>query len=191
MNRIGILALLLAPIACDDGLFSPSDIDTDTDADTDVDIPDDPPDHEWSSDLSEGAIIDLTWADDSAIACWPGTEDVNFSGNHVFFDVDQPDDSTLVISADPAHGVDVSLYVIQFGQGDASHPPNVFYCKKCEAAFDQEDDGNPGETESLQILNTHASDVVIGVAGANGATSGAFTLRVWEEEGPHFGTDSP
>jgi hypothetical protein len=158
--------------------------DTDTGADTTIDDwPSQDPTTSWSDDLSSGALVDLDWADLSTVACWPGTEDVNFSGNHVFFEVSQGADRDLYVRVTPQSGVDVSLYAMEF-EGSVQTPPDVSSCVACEASASWSDDSNPGTEEEVYLSGYNPYVVLIGVAGANDADSGGFTLELWDVENP-------
>lgn len=133
--------------------------------------------------IASGAAIDLAWAADSSVACWPTTEDLNFDGHHVFYRLRQPEQSLLSVTLQPDDGVDLSLYLLQFGVGAEQLPPNVSQAVSCEAGYDQTRDRNPGAAEDARLTaTTNAYDVLIGVAGANGATTGGFELTVALEQ---------
>lgn len=137
----------------------------------------------YGHDLSEGEVVDLDWADDSSYACWPGTENTNFSGSHVFFGMVQPPDTYLTVVAVPEPGLDVSLYLMQLADGERWVPPSDSSPLACEAGFDQQNDNNPGEVEYIETLGYPSNvNVLIGVAGANGVTEGAFELEVFLQD---------
>ncbi|MBL8618923.1 MAG: hypothetical protein JNM72_25150 [Deltaproteobacteria bacterium] len=133
----------------------------------------------FAGDIANGLSIDLAWAADSSVACWPTTEDVNFDGNHVFFRLSQPEQSVLRASLRPTDGADLSLYLLQFGEGSEQLPPAVSQAVTCEAGYDQTNDSNPGDSEEAAVTaTTNAYDVIIGVAGAGGLDAGAFSLQL-------------
>ena len=137
-----------------------------------------------SGDLSEGAILsDLDWAQNSAVACWPGTEHVNFRGAHVFFSTSQEPHSLLTATVTPSsEDLDVNVYILQQGSGSLQIPPDVDSVVTCEVGFPQSTDSNPGESDSAQVTAiNNGYDLVIGVAGPEGVTSGAFTLELGTE----------
>ncbi len=145
-----------------------------------VDVPSDEADEVLTGDLADGEKISLDWADDSSIACWPATENENFNGNHVFFTVDKGGKDDIIVEADPASGVDVSLYTLEFSVGSEQTPPDITSAARCEAAFDAQNDANSGEPEATELYGFGDRTLLIGVAGAKGATSGAFTVRIWK-----------
>lgn len=131
------------------------------------------------ADLNEGAAIDLEWADQADVGCWPGNEHDNFRGTHLFYSTVLPALSTLQVTVTPAAGVDVSVYLLASGTSQFEMPPGVETASDCEAGYDAPDDSNPGEAESATLsAGGDAYNVLIGVAGADGHTSGAFTLDV-------------
>lgn len=138
----------------------------------------------YAHDLSEGEVLDLDWADDSSFACWPGTENANFSGSHVFFGMVQPPDTYLTVVAVPEPGLDLSLYLMQIADGERWVPPAAEHAPlTCEAGFDQQNDNNPGEVEYIETLGYQTDvNVLIGVAGANGLTEGGFELEIFLED---------
>ena len=133
-------------------------------------------------DLSSGRSIDLDWADESDVACFPGTENLNFDGNHVFFWFAQPESSVLTVTATPESGVDSSVYVIQ-SANRYEVPPDVVSAVACESGYDAQTDANPGEPDSAEVTaTTNPYDILIGVAGAGGTTSGSVTLSLALEQ---------
>ncbi len=131
--------------------------------------------------LESGGKIDLAFAAKSSVACWPATENVNFSGNHVIYKTTLPAYTDMTITATPADPkTDVSVYAYMVATTDTtSIPPNVNSATTCEAGYDQKTDNNPGKAESVKLNSLkNAYTVYIGVAGANGAAAGAFDLKV-------------
>lgn len=136
---------------------------------------------EVKGNLSAGKQIKLEWAAKSSVACFPATEYDNFRGNHVFYGFQLPKESTVTITAVPDDPkTDVNLYAIQVGSTDFNRvPPNVPTATACEASYDQKTDSNPGVTEKVTLnATTNPYNVVIGVAGPKGVTSGGYTLKV-------------
>jgi len=137
-----------------------------------------------SGDLSDGEILsDLDWAQNSAVACWPGTEHINFMGSHIFFSASQDPHSLLTATVTPsASDLDVNVYILQQPEGTVQIPPNVTSVVTCEVGFPQSTDSNPGVEDfaSVTAIN-NGYDVLIGVAGPEGVTSGAFSLDITAE----------
>lgn len=186
--RFVALALFLA--GCDDGSVDLGGDNPDgfQEIDTNEDnVPDTlgDPDETFDGDLSDGSVISIDWADDSGVYCWVSTENVNFNGAHVLYPgISKQGSGNIVIQVDPADGVDVSIYTIENLPASAETPPNVASPTRCEAAMDQADDSNPGATEVIGPLVGYADrEILLGVAGVDGATSGAFTVGIWRLEG--------
>ena len=131
------------------------------------------------ADLSEGSSIDVEWADQADVACWPGTEHDNFRGAHVFYAALLPQQSTLQVTVTPDSDVDVSVYLLASGVAQFEMPPQVEAAVDCEAGYDAPNDSNPGEPESASLTSgSDAYNVLIGVAGAEGHTPGGFAIDV-------------
>lgn len=181
---VGCLFLVGCDAAGSDGDETNDFQQGDVDGDGTVDIVGDP-DQTLTGNLADGAVIDLGWADDSAVACFPGTENNNFDGNHVLFTgVSKQGSAHLFVQADPESGVDISLYVLEFPASGEQIPPEVTSASRCEASFDDQGTGNPGRAEVVgPLLGFGDRTMLIGVAGANGATTGAFSVGIWRLDG--------
>ncbi len=130
-------------------------------------------------DLSHGATIDLSFASESDMACWPATENTNFEGNHVYYAMAMPADSSLTATVVPESDVDVSIYMYQLASDSYYTPDEVPYSVSCEAGYDMVNNSNPGNTESASVTSsTNPYNVFIGVAGAAGEISGGYTLSL-------------
>ena len=137
-----------------------------------------------TGDLAEGTILtDLDWAQNSSVACWPGNEHINFMGSHVFFSTSQDPHSLLTATVTPSSAdLDVNVYILQQAVGNFQVPPDVTSVISCEVGFPQSTDSNPGESDSAQVIAINKSyEIVIGVAGPEGVTSGEFTLEIGAE----------
>ena len=138
-----------------------------------------------TGDLSEGEVLaSLDWADDSAVACWPATEDLNWTGNHVLYSTTQPPNTLLTATLTPDNAdVDVNVYILQQGSTSYQVPPEVTSAVTCEAGYNQSTDSNPGEEESASTTaTTNGYNILIGVAGPEGVTSGGYTLSLTLED---------
>jgi len=137
-----------------------------------------------SGDLSNGEVLSsLDWAQNSSVACWPGTEHLNFMGSHVFFTASQDPHTLLTATVTPAtDDLDVNVYILQQAVGSSQIPPDVTSVVSCEVGFPQSTDSNPGESDSASVTAiNNGYDVVIGVAGPEGVTSGEFSLEITSE----------
>ena len=128
-------------------------------------------------DLGAGACTHLGFADDSSVACFPGTQDANFQGNVVFYAVagGLPAHNKLDITVTPNAGVDVSVFTYLTGTDTYYVPPFVPQVPNCEAVHD----AGAGGPESVSIWNVAGDhNVLVGVAGTAGTTTGGFELRL-------------
>jgi hypothetical protein len=138
------------------------------------------PTEEIDGNLDEGAVIDLDWA--HGLYCWPQTEDVKFNGAHVFYEREQDADRDFTMRVKPASTLDVSIYYVQRSDGDTNLPPDITSAFDCDATYEFEDDSNAGQAEVvLATGSSNPYELLIGVAGANGADSGSYTLQIWDE----------
>lgn len=134
-----------------------------------------------AGNLDAGGVIDLAWAANSSVACFPATENVNFNGNHNIYRTSLPKNSEMTITVEPTDpSLDVSLYAYTVGSTDTtSIPPNVTSAVACEADYDGPHDHNPGESESVKLISiTNPYNVFIGVAGAAATKAGGYKLKV-------------
>ena len=136
--------------------------------------------------LSEGIDMpDLSWAWNSSVACFPGTQSAKFTGKHVLYAIDLPSYTELEIDLIPADkSANFSLYAYEVGTiTDANIVPTLPQCIRCEADY-KWDYKVKGKTQDhtrhvrdiLALANPY--QVIIGVAGANGLKEGAFRLEV-------------
>ena len=142
-------------------------------------VPERDPDESWDGDLSDGTVIDINWASSGGFGCWAGTEDVNFDGAHVIYERAQPEDVDAWVRVIPDSSVDVSLYALQAGTSGTELPPELNSAVSCETSADRETDSNPGVSEAIKITGYNPYRLIIGVAGANEAIAGAFTVELW------------
>ena len=139
------------------------------------------PDEVLTGDLSTGASQDLGFADNVEYTCFPSTENVNFDGNHVFFTVAGAE--MLTIAVNPDAGVDTSVYAMGFSGDVPATPDATEPSTNCEAGYDQDGDSNAGKPDALELFLSNTTwQVMVGVAGANGATSGAFEVQIWRDD---------
>lgn len=135
-------------------------------------------------DLKDGAFIeDLSWAANSAVACFPATQNSKFRGHHVLFHTSIPSKSIMKIKLIPDDaGQDMSLYGYQIGTTNYSVVPNLASCVACEAdhKWDRPKKGKTQDhTRSIDFNSIkHPYNIVIGVTGPKEAVSGGFTIEV-------------
>jgi hypothetical protein len=158
--------------------------DSDFGDDDNPQAPDIPPEAElvdrWEGDLGDGRVPDSLDFLETA-RCVPGTEFANFDGAHVFYTYDQPAGRQVYVRVRPEDDVDVSLYVSQLPAGSGGSGIDDI-ADPCEESLDYPNDNNPGVAESVKLTSVgNAYRLVIGVAGANGATTGGFLVEIHEE----------
>jgi hypothetical protein len=137
---------------------------------------------QFEGELSTGQpIADLNWAWDSQNACFVSTQQHKFSGHHVLFKTELPRRAELFIKVIPKDmRANFSLYAYSGGGGHL--PPALPYCTSCEADY-KWDFKYAGKTQdhtrevSLRAVN-NPLPVTIGVVGAEGLKTGAFTLEL-------------
>jgi hypothetical protein len=136
-------------------------------------------------DLSAGQQIPLDWAASSQVACFPATRFVEFQGNHLFYRVELPRYSKIIISVKPEGRQRINLYGIRQGTnaGIQPVPPHVSVASSCEAGYPIYA-GNPnlskgGDTQNIEFMAiNNPYSILIGVAGAREVLEGGFTLQV-------------
>ncbi|MGD9590283.1 MAG: hypothetical protein AB7Q37_11900 [Pyrinomonadaceae bacterium] len=159
---------------------------------TALNMPENSPAGEITGNISSGQKIPLRWAESSQVACFPGTRFEMFNGNHVLYRVGLPAASKMKITLTPKGGSKLSLYALRQGARPADHavPPNVRSAISCEASYPlyanvgggrrvtNKDDG----TRSVEYISVNAPySILIGVAGAEGATEGQYSLKITVE----------
>jgi len=206
--RPSVLCLAIALSACTDGAGN-GDTDDDTnddtsdtnddtgngDTDTDVnngwngddngwEVPTSTPDDVISGNLSTGTVpSDVGWMDDLEYTCGTNFDDT-FTGATVYHTFAQVGATDLYVRLIPDQGLDLSLYLLQRGEGSTALPPATSAQPaaggECRASY--EDDGNPSQPEAVCVYGYADRDfsVLIGVAGVGNLTAGAYELEIWE-----------
>jgi hypothetical protein len=128
-------------------------------------------------------IEDLSWASTSSNACFPGTQNTKFRGNHVLHQFEIPPYSEVSIKLIPKDkSANFSLYGYQVGTTNYSTPPNLASCVSCEAdhKWDYPKRGKTQDhTRTIEfnaIKNSY--NIFIGVAGAEGLSKGDYTIEI-------------
>lgn len=145
---------------------------------------------EVTGNINAGQILSsLRWAEQSNVACFPGTRFEMFTGNHVFYRIAMPAASSLKVTVTPKDNAQISLYALRQGTRptDQGVPPNVSAAISCEASYPiyanlpggktvrNKDNG----TRSIEYISVgSAYSILIGVAGANASTEGQFTMNI-------------
>ncbi len=131
-------------------------------------------------DLSEGEILeDLSWAWNSSVACFPATQQENYTGKHVLFEVIIPKYSEMTITLIPDDAdLEMSLYGYQIGVGKTVIVPDLRSCVTCNADNNQTKRAvNNHRKISFTAIN-RPYKIMIGVAGVKGLSKGTFTLKI-------------
>lgn len=141
-----------------------------------------------TGNLSDGVrILNLRWAENSSVACFPGTRFEMFNGNHVLYRMTMPAQAVMTITVVPKEGKRINLYALRQGMTRQQNPPDVTSAISCEAKYPiyadvsktrrvrNADDG----TRTIEYMSINSPySILIGVAGANGLAEGEFTLKV-------------
>lgn len=134
--------------------------------------------------LSSGKIIsDLSWASNSSVACFPGTQNSKFTGNHVLYGFSIPEYSEVTVTVIPKNrNANFSIYGYQTGITNYPVVPKLYSCVSCEAEhkWDYPKRGKTQDHTRSIFFNstTHSYNIFIGVVGAEGLTTGEFTLKI-------------
>lgn len=135
-------------------------------------------------DLKDGKPMPLEWAQNSAVACFPGTRFFEFQGNHVLYRVDMPKASDMKITVTALDKKDrINLYALRLPEGDTSTPPDIARSISCESAY-QLYAGKPNlnkanKAKSVEYMSIHRPySILIGVAGSKDVLEGQFELKV-------------
>ncbi|NET35130.1 MAG: hypothetical protein F6K19_24405 [Cyanothece sp. SIO1E1] len=134
--------------------------------------------------LDQGQTMPLRWAENSSVACFPGTRFVEFQGNHVLYRMQMPAYSDLKITVqpkDPKHRI--NIYALRLGVNNMDTPPNISRAISCEAGYPiyagQPNLNAPAEAQSVSYISVaRPYSILIGVAGAKGVLEGAYELKV-------------
>ncbi len=141
--------------------------------------------------LKTGKVIPLRWAEQSSVACFPGTRFEMFNGNHVFYRIAMPAASRITITLAPKEGAAINLYALRQGAAETAAPPAISSAISGEAKYPiyanlptgrrvtNKDDG----TRKIEFISVGSPySILIGVAGASGLTEGDFSLGVKIED---------
>jgi hypothetical protein len=137
-----------------------------------------------SGKLEDGAPIeDLSWAANSAMACFPATQNSKFRGNHVFFATQLPPKSFLTVKVIPKDvNADLSIWGYQVGPSNFRMPPKIESAVACEAEhkWDRPKKGKTQDhTRTIEFNSIkNPYQVLIGVSGPEAAKAGEFTLEI-------------
>lgn len=130
--------------------------------------------------IDGGVQIPLGFAAQSSVACFPATTNAHYNGNQVVYTFDLPPRTTAKIELVPADPkADLSLYAYSVGPSFPALPPDLAGVVSCEASPGANRPPNPGGAEKVELVAiTNPYKAYVAVAGAQGALTGAFTLKV-------------
>lgn len=133
--------------------------------------------------IDGGTEIDLAWAANSSVACFPATKNDHFNGKHVAYSFSLPKYTTATVELIPKKkDVDLSLYAYSMGTTRSDLPPDVPSVVSCEASYGTRSISspyNPGGSEKIELVAiNNPYNAIIGVAGAQGIKKGDFELKV-------------
>ncbi len=136
-------------------------------------------------DLNMGAPMEnLSWAWKGAEVCFPASQKIKFSGNHVLYSTVISPFTSVVISVIPDHkNSNFSLYAYLLDKDNYSTAPDLKNCLSCEADYysDKEKTTDGKRTVSLST-NDKPNNLLIGVVGANGLKNGDFVIEISKRE---------
>jgi hypothetical protein len=141
----------------------------------------------YKGDLADGVKIhDLSWAANSAVACFPATQNHKFTGNHIIYITEIPKYSKMTVTVIPDKPKDnMSIWAYMVGKNSNAMVPNLSSCVTCEAdhKWDYPKKGKTQDHTRSVYLNAinNPYKVVIGVAGADGLTKGSFIIKIKTE----------
>lgn len=137
----------------------------------------------WEGELAAGTPLStLDWAWSAQNACFVEPRKEFYTGNNVFYRTEIPKYSTMVIRLTPKDKNDnISLYAYS-GSGE-SLPPELYGCVSCEADFQMDRHvigrKRPGYVRQVELRAVNRPyPITIGVVGANGLSTGAYTLEI-------------
>jgi hypothetical protein len=139
--------------------------------------------NEFRGDLSEGVFIrDLSWAETSSMACFPGTQNTKFRGKHVLYTTVVPENMDITITVIPDDkNANFSIYAIQTGLTATALPPDISSCIACEAEFKWDYPKVNRTQDHTRFVNLNSLGgqyrIVVGVCGADKLETGGFTLK--------------
>ena len=141
-----------------------------------------------SGDIKDGMkLSSLRWAERSSVACFPGTRFEQFNGNHVFYRITLPRASAMKVVVEPKDGAKINLYALRQNMRQTPIPPNITRAISCEASYPiyanlgggrrvKNKDTGVRKVEYISVNSPYS--ILIGVAGAEGLTAGAFDLKI-------------
>jgi hypothetical protein len=141
-----------------------------------------------TGNVEDGDCVNLGFASQSSVACFPETENDNFQGPQRFYRMAEllgpGDEVDIAVIPDP--GVDVSLYGYQNGSTSVMVPPYVPTVVACEASYDAQASWNPGEPEYIHFENptSNSYSIFFAVSGTSYSQTGGYRVEVLRKKAP-------
>jgi len=137
-----------------------------------------------NSNLNEGQQIPLDWAQNSAVACFPGTRFIEFQGNHVFYRIQMPPAADMDITVTPKSKKSrINVYALRLGADNMASPPDISRAISCEAAYPKYV-GTPNlnvasKAQTVEYMSIKKPyTILIAVAGAKDVLEGDYELKI-------------
>ncbi len=138
-----------------------------------------------TGNLSNGKKMqDLSWAWNSANACFVEVRKNKFTGNHVLYETEISAYSNMEIILIPDDlNANFSLYAYQIGINSNYIVPNLPNCIRCEVDYKWNRNWkgktqNHTRTVKNLVAIKNPFKVIIGVVGADDLTEGSYTLTI-------------
>ena len=137
-----------------------------------------------NGNLKNGCTMPLRWAENSSVACFPGTRFNEFLGNHILYSIELPAASKMKITVTPkSKKKRINLYALRLGANNSDSPPNISRAISCEASYPiyagKPNLRKPSKPQSVEYISIRKPyTIVIGVAGAKGVVEGDFDLEI-------------
>ncbi len=132
-----------------------------------------------SGSLSSGTPLDLSFAAQSSMACFPANANPWYGGNHVLYGFAVPGGTAVTVRVTPTAGQDISVYGYRIGATRYDTPPTVQSAVSCEASPGSSNNLNgadqPEEIKFSAAANPY--NFLVGVSGPSGS-SGGYSLQI-------------
>ena len=124
--------------------------------------------------LSEGKAIDASFGYQTGVQCYTEAEKEYFSGNHRLYSFKVPANTKVLVELNTRGNMSLYGYMIPADSYDI--PPQLKAVDKsgCSSSFKE-----MGQLDRVMLkAGSGAVNVVVGVAGIEGADKGAFNLKI-------------
>lgn len=134
--------------------------------------------------LDSGNYMPLKWAENSSVACFPGTRFYEFKGKHKLYRVQMPAGSQIKITVTPKDSKHrINLYALRLGANNYEAPPEIYRAISCESSYPiyagMPNKRAPAKAQSVEYVSIRKPyNILIGVAGAEGISEGEYDLEI-------------